>query len=46
MNDLFRFMILRPATPVAPDAIKTLTPSFVDGTPTISQARRAAENYV
>jgi hypothetical protein len=44
MDDLFRFLLLRPANPVAPENINTLTPSFVAaGVPRPVAVRNAGE---
>jgi hypothetical protein len=46
MNDLFRFLLLRPANPVGPKDVKTLAPSFVEKNASLDVARQAAHRYV
>jgi hypothetical protein len=46
MNDLFRFLLLRPAMPTAPDAVKALSPSFVKEGTVLSKAKQAASQFV
>jgi hypothetical protein len=46
MNDLFRFLMLRPANVTPPADVKILTPSFVDKGATLEGARGAARSYV
>jgi hypothetical protein len=46
MDELFRFLSLRPATPVATDNINPLIPSFVDASTPRPIARRQALSFV
>jgi hypothetical protein len=46
MDDLFRFMMLRPANLPPPDEVKSITPGFVNQGAPIQEARRAAAQYV
>jgi len=46
MNDLFRFLLLRPATPALPKDVKTLNPTFVDKNAPPGVAREAARAFV
>lgn len=46
MNDLFRFLLLRPADIVDPGLVLTLTPSFVEPGASRELARREAKSYV
>jgi hypothetical protein len=46
MDDLFRFLLLRPAEVTPQDDIKVLGPTFVDGGVTFTAARDAARNFV
>jgi len=42
MNDLFRFLLLRPADEIAPSDVKLLTPTFTNQDDTRSTVRRKA----
>jgi len=46
MDDLFRFLLLRPADVAAPRDVKTLTPSFVAKGAPSDMARAAARAFV
>lgn len=46
MTDLFRFLMLRPADLPKPDAIKPLTPTFVEKADGAAVRRRRAATYV
>lgn len=46
MDELFRFMVLRPATPVAPEDVDELTASFVRPEMSRPEAQRAARAFV
>lgn len=46
MNDLFRFLLLRPATPAPPDTVITLSPSFIKEGTVLSIAKQAANEFV
>jgi hypothetical protein len=46
MEDLFRFLLLRPAQPADPPVVKTLTPSFAEPGVPVSRAKRAASQYI
>lgn len=46
MNDLFRFLLLRPAMPAPPETVNTLVPSFVPKDAPITAAREAARAFV
>lgn len=46
MDDLFRFLQLRPALPVAPDDVQLLVPSFVDANADRATARDRARAFI
>ena len=46
MNDLFRFLLLRPANPAEPKDIKILTSAFVERNAPLNVARKAARAFV
>lgn len=46
MNDLFRFLLLRPANVTKSTDVKTLTPRFVEKGVPRSEAQRAARAYI
>jgi hypothetical protein len=46
MEELFRFMMLRPASLPPPDHVKTLTPAFTKHAESLAVARRKARQYV
>jgi hypothetical protein len=46
MDDLFRFLLLRPATPVAPKDVNQLTASFAPAGTAADVARRKAQAFV
>ncbi len=46
MDDLFRFLLLRPATPVAPTDVNQLSASFVPVGSTRDVARRNAQTFI
>jgi hypothetical protein len=46
MDDLFRFLLLRPASPAASTGVKTLIPSYVGRGVSVSVARTAARAFV
>jgi hypothetical protein len=45
MDELFRFLLLRPATVVAPDDVNQLAPSFVPAGTPLPQAQRQARAF-
>lgn len=46
MHDLFRFLLLRPATPVKPDEVKVLAASFVQAGASPEASKREAKAFV
>ncbi|HEY7577120.1 MAG TPA: hypothetical protein VH855_05950 [Acetobacteraceae bacterium] len=46
MEELFRFMMLRPADLAPPTRVRTLTPSFVERGSNMTAARRSATQFV
>jgi len=46
MDELFRFLLLRPATPVAPGETNQLSPSFVPAGSSRDVARRQAQTFI
>ncbi len=46
MNDLFRFLLLRPANPAKSKDIKTLNPSFTEKNASYNAAKESTRNYI